>query len=369
MQKYGKIKLGDSMLLNKGKFRRLLVLIVTLVLALAIAFIVLPTNNILKQTNSMEPKATQGLSDKYINDTAMLAGNIADVSYNKTGFNIEYLGISAELDVGKDNQLIDLTIGNVDASIANANISDVNISDRIDNEENDEIIEHNDILEYDEILVLVGDKGSTYANELIIYKILLDLDASQIHIEELYRNQISAIKAWKIGICELDNDGVLEIFIAANKATHYYPEVENRPFFFNFIDGMLVKKWTGSKVRAPFKDVYFFDINGNKTDEFIVIERVDGIAGQQKSLKQSEHNEPLEQYVIAVYYWFGFGFILQAESPRYDAINSISMVSDGDSRLIEAEVIEGNETKVVLLIPTAQKSDDGIYLLKERMGE
>jgi hypothetical protein len=340
------------MISNKKGFWLLLALLFATVLGLAI-----------------EPKDTQRSEDKYINDTAIIAGNIADVSYNKLGFNVEYSGIIAELNVGEDNQLIDLTIGNIATNYTNHaylatvytnvddNISDVNnINDRIKVDENNDVMKTNEILDNDEIIILLGDKGSTFANELIVYEILLDSDASEIYIEELYRNHISAIKPWKIDICELDNDGILEIFIAANKATHYYPEVENRPFFFNFIDGMLVKKWTGSKVRAPFSNVYFFDITGNKSDEFIVIERV------------NEIGEP-EQYVIAMYYWFGFGFILQAESPMYDAINSISMVIDGDSRLIEAEVIKGDETKVVLLAPSAQKTDNEIYLLKERESE
>ncbi|SCY89365.1 hypothetical protein [Alkaliphilus peptidifermentans] len=199
----------------------------------------------------------------------------------------------------------------------------------------------------DEILVLIGDEGGNFANELIIYDV--QVDSGKLEINEVYRNNLSVIKPWKIEICNLDNDGEMEIFMAVNKGTYYYHDIGNRPFFFNFRNNGLVKKWTGSRVRAPFTDVYFTDFNGNGSDEFIVIEKAENGGA-----------------MVAVYYWFGFGFILQAESQIYDNITSISSVKLDNENLLEITIKEHHRVRRVLLEPSTVETDNGIYFLKER---
>lgn len=246
-----------------------------------------------------------------------LEGKKYDLYYSPTQLYVDYNGTQYSLTADKNDEFIDLTTGDIDSDGK------------------------------DEILILVGDKGSTYGNELVIYDFLIG--SNRVQIEEIYRNDISGVRPWKIKTCEIDNDGQPEIFIAVNKSTYYYPEVENRPFFFNFKNDMLVKKWTGSKLRAPFTDVYFADLNSNGSDELIVIEEADS-----------------EGFVIAVYYWFGFGFILQAESFAYDAIGSVSIIKSKKGIFLETEVKKDDQTRIVILEPSTGKTKNGIYLLKER---
>jgi len=228
--------------------------------------------------------------------------------YPKEGF-IKYKDKKYYLVSEKDKMIIDIEVGDID--------------------NNDK----------EDILIIEGNKNSKYGDNLIIYEI--NFFFNEIHINEKYRNNLAPINPWTIKICDLDNDSELDIFIGAYKETTYYPGLENRPFFFNYKDNKLVKKWTGSKLRAPFKDVCFGDLDGNGTDEFIVIEEVeDG------------------KNIVSVYYWFGFGFILQGESKIYKNIEYIK-IENIDGRFL----IKTNFSYLEL---SADKNENGIYLLKER---
>ena len=249
-----------------------------------------------------------------------LKGETHQLNYKPSGFYIDYYGDKYRIEASENAEFIDLSVADLD---------------------------HDEI---DEILALVGEKGASYANELVIYNLMVD--DNDLMIKESYHNNMKVLRPWMIETCEIDNDGDQEIFIGVNKATHYYPEVENRPFFFNFKENMLVKKWTGSKLRSPFLDVCFSDINSNGSDEIIVIE-------------EAEHGG----FVIAVYYWFGFGFILQAESAVYDTITSVNIVKadeESEGTTINASVRKNNRTEWVTLVPSMDITENQIYLLKEK---
>ncbi len=181
----------------------------------------------------------------------------------------------------------------------------------------------------DEILVLSKEVGSKYGKALIIFKpIFID---EKISLDIMYTNDLSEIKPWKIEVCEVDGDGDKDIFIGVYKSTLYYPGMENRPFFFNFQDGKLVKKWTGSKVRQAFTDACFVDFNGDGIDEFVVLEEKDN--GEK---------------VITAYYWFGFGFIMIGESKTYEKIESIMVTTIEEKEYIRAVIEKQNSKKIIL---------------------
>lgn len=246
-----------------------------------------------------------------------LDGQIYSLNFVPGQGYIEYEGTKHPLLSDKSYKLIDIAVGDIDR-------------DGRDN-----------------ILVLEGEKTSQYGDTLIVYDILAVSNGLQIR--EIYRNKMSAVRPWKIEVCEIDNDGEMEIFIAVNKATRLYKDIENRPFFFNFKNNILVKKWTGSKLRAPFTDVLFMDLNVNGSDEFIAIEALDE-----------------DQFVVSVYYWFGFGFILQGESHIYDRIDSVEAKIIQEEPLIHVNIVENGRIKSVILEPSVDKTQNGIYLLKER---
>lgn len=215
----------------------------------------------------------------------------------------------------------------------------------------------------EEMLVLLGDSSKEYADDLVIYTLQNEVDGlrsdefpsgefppdgSPFSLKEIYRNTLTPINPWAIDTCDIDGDGEPEIFIGVNKGTEYYPEQANRPFFFNFRDNMLVKKWTGSKLRHPFTQISFADINDNGSDELIVIEQID----ERTS-------------VISVYYWFGFGFTLLAESSVYEQIDSAKVVINAGKWHIEAEVVTNKTQKSLKLVPSTKRTADNIYRLEE----
>lgn len=197
----------------------------------------------------------------------------------------------------------------------------------------------------EEIILLIGDRNSRFAEELVIYQ--LDL-ASQEKYRRIYTNNIALIRPWMVKTCELNGDDKVEIFIGVNKSTYYYKEIENRPFFFNFTDGFLVKKWTGSKFRAPYKEIFFEDLNNNGRDEVIVVEEAEG------------------GYRLAVYYWFGFGFILQGESTVFEDITDLQVIEENSEKVLKIKVKSKWGPRWTTLEASTEKTENDVYFLKER---
>ncbi len=197
----------------------------------------------------------------------------------------------------------------------------------------------NDFIE--EVLILSREDNSKYGKDFIIYKPVIRDNRVYLHKE--YAADLSQIKPWKIEICEIDGDGYKEIFMGVYKTTVFYPEEENRPFFFSYKDKKLIKKWTGSKVRNPFIDVCFADINLNGIDEFIVVER------NQKG-----------NHIVAAYYWHGFGFILLAESGPFDEIVEIDSLTMEEKEYIEIIVNQnGIQEKIILQLKNQALKEKG----------
>ena len=78
--------------------------------------------------------------------------------------------------------------------------------------------------------------------------------------ERVYENDFTGINPWKIETADIDGCGEKEILIAVKKTTHFDTQEKNRLFIFNYIDGKLVKKWTGSQIAGNWKDFYVGDL-------------------------------------------------------------------------------------------------------------
>lgn len=180
----------------------------------------------------------------------------------------------------------------------------------------------------EELLAITGKDGAE------VYFSIFDpvIEGNQITLKKKYSMDMSSVKPWRVEVCEIDGDGIAEIFIGVYKSTRFYPNKENRPFFFNFVDGKLVKKWAGSKVRNNFYDICFADINGDGVDEFFVVE--------------SDGNG---SYVVAAYHWFGFGFILWGETQKYEAIVDIHPVHTEKDEKLNIKIIENGMRKSLIL--------------------
>ncbi|SHJ28319.1 hypothetical protein SAMN02745975_01712 [Geosporobacter subterraneus DSM 17957] len=159
---------------------------------------------------------------------------------------------------------------------------------------------------YDNILLLVGDKGSEFGDRLII----LSFDGADI--KEVYHQSFQVLNPWKVQTCDIDGDGQKEISLGVHKEAQFHPVMAKRPFIYEWQQGMLVPKWRGSRLSRPFTDYTFSDMDESGSDELIAIE----------ILQNGEK-------VLHAYKWKGFGFEGIWESSSYADIEGIKIAEEG----------------------------------------
>lgn len=166
----------------------------------------------------------------------------------------------------------------------------------------------------DEILAITKlNKRSKYGDYLVIYDMKLNNDI--IVSTEIYRQDFSDLKPWKIDACNLDNDSDADIFIGVNKDTAFYKDVRNRPFFYSWDGKKLYKKWQGSFFTDwNLVDITFGDYFNLGYDTAAVLE-------------QNENDE----FRVGVYSFTGFGFLNIAKSINYKDANSINTIRENNS--------------------------------------
>lgn len=167
-----------------------------------------------------------------------------------------------------------------------------------------------DFDENEEFLVLTKNKTNEYGSELIIYDI--EKKDEQIKAEEIYRQDFSLFKPWKVDACNLDNDGETDIFIGVHKDTVFYKDVRNRPFFYSWDGERLNKKWLGSFFTDwELVDIAFGDYYNLGYDVAAILEKTN------------------DSYRVSIYKFIGFGFENMHISEVYTNVESIETVSEG----------------------------------------
>lgn len=126
----------------------------------------------------------------------------------------------------------------------------------------------------------------------------------------IYENDFKGLKPWKLELADIDGDGKQELLTAVHKTALFDKTQKNRLFIFRYDKGKLVKKWTGSEIAGEWSDFMAGDFMPAKGDELIFIQKIG--KGER----------------VSVYYWFGFGFLLFAESRDYPDILSVSVQDD-----------------------------------------
>jgi len=145
-----------------------------------------------------------------------------------------------------------------------------------------------------------------------------------------YKNDFLELKPWKIEKADIDGDGEQEILTAVRKSTHFDQTEKNRLFVFNFTEGALVKKWTGSDIAGTWEDFIVGDLLPIQGNELIFVE--DTKSGEEK---------------ISIYYWFDFGFLRLAESENYQDITALSIL---DENRIQITYKNEFKTKTILTV-------------------
>lgn len=141
----------------------------------------------------------------------------------------------------------------------------------------------------DELLVITKEQNNQYGNDLVIF----DTDfTDRLQIMEIFRQDFSEVRPWKIDACDLDNNGETDIYVGVYKDTTFYKDVRKRPFFYSWDGQRLNKKWLGSFFTDwELVDISFGDYFGTGYDLAAVLEK----------------NETGE-YRIGIYNFVGFGF-------------------------------------------------------------
>lgn len=136
----------------------------------------------------------------------------------------------------------------------------------------------------DEFIILTKGILSKYGKDVVIYS-----NANELN--ELYREDFSELKPWRIDAGDVDGDNIDEVSIGVYKETIFHKIMAKRPFIYSYIDNKLHPKWRGSRLSKPIVDYTFYDIDGDDHDEIISIETLEN-----------------EQMVLNSYKWRGFGF-------------------------------------------------------------
>lgn len=178
--------------------------------------------------------------------------------------------------------------------------------------------------------VLTGRGFSKYGKEVVVFS----LDGE---IKEVYREDFSRLKPWKITTGDIDGDGKCEVSIGVYKKTPFHQVMAKRPFIYSYENNNLVPKWRGSRLSKPFTDYDFCDIDSDGIDEIISIEIL-------------EDNKK----VINTYKWEGFGFEGFLQSRSYEDIKKLTVkkgiiyveVREKGKKYLGKVKIESNNIKI-----------------------
>jgi hypothetical protein len=186
-------------------------------------------------------------------------------------------------------------------------------------------IYNTDIDDSDEILVITRHGGGEYGSDFVIYD-TEEVEGS-VKTKEIYRQDFSEIKPWKVGACNLDNDGEIDIFIGVYKDTVFYKDVRKRPFFYSWDGERLHKKWLGSFFTDwELTDIAFGDYYNLGFDVAAVLEKNN------------------DSYRVGFYKFIGFGFENMDTSQIYSNVSSIETIREAtvDTLVLNFDGIKKN---------------------------
>ncbi len=95
---------------------------------------------------------------------------------------------------------------------------------------------------------------------------------NQLDLTCIYQNEMRSAHPWLITVGQSDDDAHIEVFVGAFRATKYF-SAETRPYFLEYRNGVIVRRWTGSRLNCvAFSDAEYVDYDGDGRDELKVVE-------------------------------------------------------------------------------------------------
>ncbi|PID80216.1 MAG: hypothetical protein CSB19_00770 [Clostridiales bacterium] len=94
----------------------------------------------------------------------------------------------------------------------------------------------------------------------------------ELKVQRIYQNDMSSAHPWMITAGQSDDDRHVELFVGAFRATKYRA-AETRPYFLEYRDGVLVRRWTGTRLNCEaFSAAQYVDADGDGRDELRLVE-------------------------------------------------------------------------------------------------
>ncbi len=160
----------------------------------------------------------------------------------------------------------------------------------------------------EELLMLLGDFDQEFGDRLVVVR-YTDRGSPEVWTEI----DLGELKPWKVDGGDVDDDGKNEVVIGVYKKARFDPKLDNRLFVYEWEDGDLFPKWLGSSLSLPFYDFAVGDLDGERGDELVSLERFQDGGSR-----------------VMVYEWSGFGF----QGDRYwnspDSIESLILLDSND---------------------------------------
>jgi hypothetical protein len=119
------------------------------------------------------------------------------------------------------------------------------------------------------IFTIESIEKDQYLNDILYGNFIRVYTVENDELKLIYENDFTHVKPWEIDIGFIDHDDVLDVYVGAITETEYYP-LEKRPFFFQWMDGYLTRKWTGSYIGfTPMVSIALNDHTNDGIDEVI----------------------------------------------------------------------------------------------------
>jgi hypothetical protein len=176
----------------------------------------------------------------------------------------------------------------------------------------------NEIYLNNNIFELTSDMDNDEISEKVILFYGNDFMNNELIIMNNTKTEILWIsdfkKIWKVQIADIDGDGFKEIVTGVWKYSPVYQTETNCLSIHNWEGNRIIPKWRGSTLSKPFYDFILVDVDGDKIDELVTLE---------KSIEKDSRN------FLVIYKWIGFGFTV---TKQYEIEkNTIALTNSNDN--------------------------------------